>query len=336
LEKKRKKEIYLEVTKNKPYINNKNERGKKSNYLYFKMATSFEKKEEKLIKNQKKIKLKINEDNEKKENDRNDYLEKKKLKMVENMNNLHQMWKERSNLLPKYKSPLYEKILYSEENNKENEKNKLENIKRLYYEKKQYSKEKIHLPPISNILRREREGKNIGILKEIYTNRKKANLSIGSFKNLNKYENNNKNKHPINENKIQKEQKLIKSYSTSSIKDNRNIINNQKGKIIINISSNKKELKKNIRNPNDFNYLEDLKRERSSKNKKINLANNNQSDIDYAKGQIQLMEEKYNRDKELLKVKGGYANNQEFGDQLSELLVNSIKNKLNIIENMNN
>ena len=66
------------------------------------------------------------------------------------------------------------------------------------------------------------------------------------------------------------------------------------------------------------------------------MANNNQSDIDYAKGQIQLMEEKYNRDKELLKVKGGYANNQEFGDQLSELLVNSIKNKLNIIENMNN
>ena len=47
------------------------------------------------------------------------------------------------------------------------------------------------------------------------------------------------------------------------------------------------------------------------------------------------MEEKYNRDKELLKVKGGYANNQEFGDKISELLVNSIKNKLDIIENMN-
>ena len=53
------------------------------------------------------------------------------------------------------------------------------------------------------------------------------------------------------------------------------------------------------------------------------------------KGQIQLLEEKYNRDNELLKIKGGYANNQELGDKVSELLVNSIKNKLDMIENMN-
>ena len=53
------------------------------------------------------------------------------------------------------------------------------------------------------------------------------------------------------------------------------------------------------------------------------------------KGQIQLMEEKYNRDRELLKVKGGYINNQELGDKMNQLLVNSIKNKLDIIEKMN-
>ena len=339
LEKERKKEIFLEVVKNKPYINNKNTRGKKNNYLYYKMATSFEKKEEKLIKSHKN-KLKINfEDIEKKESERSDYLEKQKLKMIENMNNLHQMWKERSNLLNKYKSPLYEKIIYSEENNKEEEKNKLENIKRLYYEKEKYCKEKIHLPPISNILRREREGKKIRILKNNSTNRKQINLSIDNFKNINKYRNNNINinnkSKSINENKIQKDKKVIKSYSTPSIKKTRNIINNEKGKITINISLNKKK-EKNVRNPNDFNYLEDLKKERALKNKnEINKINNNQSNLDFAKGQIQLMEEKYNRDKELLKVKGGYANNQEFGDQLSELLVNSIKNKLNLIENIN-
>ena len=68
----------------------------------------------------------------------------------------------------------------------------------------------------------------------------------------------------------------------------------------------------------------------------MKLVNNSRnSNLDFVKGQIQLMEEKYNRDKELLKVKGGYANNQELGDKISELLVNSIKNKLDIIENMN-
>ena len=136
LEKKREKKVNKEVIKNKPFINNNNIRGQKKNYLYFKMANSFDKNEEKLLKKQKKLKLKIsdniNEENEKK---RNDYLEKKRLEMIDNINNLHNMWKERNNLLPKYKSPLYEKILDSEENNKENERNKLELKKQLYYEK---------------------------------------------------------------------------------------------------------------------------------------------------------------------------------------------------------
>ena len=305
----------------------------KKNYLYFKMANSFDKKEEKLIKKQKHIKSKLVIDNEQKDNLRNDYLEKKKKENQEKFNNLHQMWKERSDLLPKYRSPLYEKVLYSEENIKENEKNKIENKKRLYYEKEKYSKEKIHLPPISNILRRDRDQKKFDFPKSIIR-KKYSNLSIDNLKNANKYINNinNKLKNDINSSK---DQKLIKSYSNISIRSNKNLFNNQKGKITISISSNK--LKTN-RNPNDINYLEDLKKGRLSQNKNeiknIKLMNNN-SNLDYVKGQIKLMEEKYNRDRELLKVKGGYINNQELGDKMNELLVNSIKNKLDIIENMN-
>ena len=248
------------------------------------------------------------------------------------------MWKERSDLLPKYKSPLFEKVLYSEENIKESEKNKIENKKRLYYEKEKYSKEKIHLPPISNILRREREQKKNEYPKSIIR-KKYSNLSIDNLKNVKKYINNINNKINSQNNKEtnnSKERKLIKSYSNISIRNNKKMINNQKGKIIISISSNK--LKTN-RNPNDINYLEELKKERLSKNKNeiknIIFMNNKNSNLDYVKGQIKLMEEKYNRDKELLKVKGGYANNKELGDKMNELLVNSIKNKLDIIENMN-
>lgn len=341
IEKKRRKEIIMEVAKNRPYINCNNVGGQKKNYLYFKMATSFDKKEERLLKKQKNIKIKLKDNNEQKEIMRNDYLEKKKKEMKDNINNLHQMWKERSDLLPKYRSPLFEKVLYSEENMKENEKNKIENKKRLYFEKEKYSKEKIHLPPISNLLRKEREQKNIDLQKKNITKRKNSNLSIDNPKNINRYNNiNNINNNILNNSK---EKKLIKSYSSASLKNNINLLNNQKGKLIfgISINNNNKNIKNNNnRNPNDFNYLEDLRKERLSQNKNeiknMKLVNNSRnSNLDFVKGQIQLMEEKYNRDKELLKVKGGYANNQELGDKISELLVNSIKNKLDIIENMN-
>ena len=335
LEKKREKKVNKEVIKNKPFINNNNIRGQKKNYLYFKMANSFDKNEEKLLKKQKKLKLKIsdniNEENEKK---RNDYLEKKRLEMIDNINNLHNMWKERNNLLPKYKSPLYEKILDSEENNKENERNKLELKKQLYYEKEKYCKEKIRLPPISNILRKKNEKKNNNLFYKNFTKRNKSSGADPTKINNNKFiqsysinENKFLNSETTNEIINLKENKLIKSYSTSSIKNN-NLLNIKK------IGKNLNH--KNIRNPNDFNYLEELKKERNCKKNEIKYLNFGKSNnLDFIRGKIQLMEEKYHRDKELLKVKGGYAHNQELGDNVNELLVNSIKTKLDIIENMN-
>ena len=298
------------------------------------MANSFDKNEEKLLKKQKKLKLKIsdniNEENEKK---RNDYLEKKRLEMIDNINNLHNMWKERNNLLPKYKSPLYEKILDSEENNKENERNKLELKKQLYYEKEKYCKEKIRLPPISNILRKKNEKKNNNLFYKNFTKRNKSSGADPTKINNNKFiqsysinENKFLNSETTNEIINLKENKLIKSYSTSSIKNN-NLLNIKK------IGKNLNH--KNIRNPNDFNYLEELKKERNCKKNEIKYLNFGKSNnLDFIRGKIQLMEEKYHRDKELLKVKGGYAHNQELGDNVNELLVNSIKTKLDIIENM--
>ena len=331
LEKQRSKEVKLEVLKNKPFINSTNVRGKKKNYLYMKMAKSFERREKKILSAQKRKKSKLIEENEKKENERNDYLNKKKLELIENTNNLHKIWKERSNLLPKYKSPIYQKVLYSEENIKENEKNKIENRKKLYNEKEKYSKEKIHLPPINSLLRREREKKKLDFFNNKLKNIKRTNSYLQNEKysnimNINEKTNNNL-----------KEKKLIKSHSSVSINVN-NKINNKKGNIIIDNYLNNKNIKNN-RNPNDLNYLEELRKERllKNENKTVDLLNNNNKEInmDIIKEQIKIMEEKYNRDKELLKVQGGYANNQELGDKMSQLLVNSIKNKLDMIENLN-
>ena len=314
-EKSRSKKIKLEVVKTRPFINSYNKRNKK-NYLYIKMANSFEKKKEELISNSKKNK---NSADDKKEFNLNDYLTKKKIESKENTNKLHKLWKERSNILSKYKSSSYFKVLYSDEGFKQKEKNIKENIKKLYNDKEKYSKEKIHLPPISNILKREREKEYVLIKKRNILKKNNSNLSNREFKKM------------LNKEKNLKEKKITKSYSSISI----NNINKKNGIVNIYGHINKKTLK----NPKDFNYLEEIRKERlmNSENSTIDLINNNNKDVDISiiKGHIQLMEEKYKRDKELLKIQGGYAHNHELGDKMNQLLVNSIKNKLDMIENMN-
>ena len=288
-EKSRKNLIKLEVVKTRPFINSYNKRNKK-NYLYIKMANSLEKKKEETKNNPKNNKNKNNND-DKKEFNLNDYLNKKKIESKENTNKLHKLWKERSNILSKYKSSSYFKVLYSDE-------------------------EKIHLPPISNLLKREREKEYVLIKKKNILKKNNSNLSNREFKKM-----------PNKEKNL----KEIKSYSSISIS------NSNKKNGIVNIYGhlNKKALK----NPKDFNYLEEIRKERliNSENSTIDLISNNNKDIDISiiKGQIQLMEEKYKRDKELLKIQGGYAHNHELGDKMNQLLVNSIKNKLDMIENMN-
>ena len=314
-EKSRSKKIKLEVVKTRPFINSYNKRNKK-NYLYIKMANSFEKKKEELISNKKKNK---NSADDKKEFNLNDYLTKKKIESKENTNKLHKLWKERSNILSKYKSSSYFKVLYSDEGFKQREKNRKENIKKLYNDKEKYSKEKIHLPPISNILKREREKEYVLIKKRNILKKNNSNLSNREFKKM------------LNKEKNLKEKKITKSYSSISI----NNINKKNGIVNIYGHINKKTLK----NPKDFNYLEEIRKERlmNSENSTIDLISNNNKDVDISiiKGHIQLMEEKYKRDKELLKIQGGYAHNHELGDKMNQLLVNSIKNKLDMIENMN-
>ena len=314
-EKSRSKKIKLEVVKTRPFINSYNKRNKK-NYLYIKMANSFEKKKKELISNSKKNK---NSADDKKEFNLNDYLTKKKIESKENTNKLHKLWKERSNILSKYKSSSYFKVLYSDEGFKQREKNRKENIKKLYNDKEKYSKEKIHLPPISNILKREREKEYVLIKKRNILKKNNSNLSNREFKKM------------LNKEKNLKEKKITKSYSSISI----NNINKKNGIVNIYGHINKKTLK----NPKDFNYLEEIRKERlmNSENSTIDLINNNNKDVDISiiKGHIQLMEEKYKRDKELLKIQGGYTHNHELGDKMNQLLVNSIKNKLDMIENMN-
>ena len=273
-----------ELIKDKNYFtkNNNNEINIK-NYLYFKLEKSFEEKEKEYINNSKKKKIiKRNEkDIEKK---RKEYLNKKRIESMENINNLHKMWKERNNKLIPFKSHLFEKILLSEEDTKKLEKDKIENKKLLIVKKENFIKEKIQLPPINYLLKKENSPK-----KELTRNKNKINY-IRIIKRPNPIENN------------------IIIYKEKSMKSDR-----------------------------DFNYLEELKKGRLSQNKSENyLLNdiNRKINIEDGKRKVKLLEDQYNMNKKLLRIKGGYANDIDLAIKIDNLLIKKTANKLDMVENL--
>ena len=273
-----------ELIKDKNYFtkNNNNEINIK-NYLYFKLEKSFDEKEKEYINNSKKKKIiKRNEkDTEKK---RKEYLNKKRIESMENINNLHKMWKERNNKLIPFKSHLFEKILLSEEDTKKLEKDKIENKKSLLIKKENFIKEKIQLPPINYLLKKENSSK-----KELIRNKNKINY-IRIIKRPNPIENN------------------IIIYKEKSMKSDR-----------------------------DFNYLEELKKGRLSQNKSENYLLddiNRKINIENGKRKAKLLEDQYNMNKKLLRIKGGYANDIDLANKIDNLLIKKIENKLDMVENI--
>ena len=126
----KKEENNLSNKKNKSFINNIIKPNKKSGYLYKKMTNSFDEKEQNYIKE--KLKSKIYDIKKLSKLDIKYNSLKKKIIKLEKLDNLHKLWKERSELLPKYVSPLFKNIISSEENEKKNEKDKIEKKKLLY------------------------------------------------------------------------------------------------------------------------------------------------------------------------------------------------------------
>ena len=330
----RKKEMNIKTEKIKPFINNIFEKGRNKNYLYIKMATSFEKNEEE-YKN-KILKNKLNDEKERnKKLDKKDFITKKKLELVENSKILHQIWKERTDLLPKYVSPMYGKVISSENYIKENEKNRQENKKRLFDLRQKYGKEKVHLPLISNILQRKNDKKDMktkilksGIQKHV--NNSAMNIKVIQ---INKRNSENIVEKKIVKNNLTEKKKFTKSYSYTNFNNNlkNNISNSNKSNIILENNSAESQ-KKN----SEKNNINEIRRNKLLINKKLNKDVNkaNGINVDVIKGKIEMMEDKYKRGKELIKAKGGYIQNKELGDQMNNILIDSIKNKLDIIENL--
>ena len=85
--------------------------------------------------------------------------------------------------------------------------------------------------------------------------------------------------------------------------------------------------------------MEEIRKNRILKNNDIknnnlskDLFNSDNYDSNL-ENKIEAMESKYRRNKQLLKIKGGYLNNIELSDNMNELLIDCIKQKLSLIEN---
>jgi hypothetical protein len=300
----------------------------KQNYLFFKMENSYEEKEKLFYKNIKQNKkqeiigkeeLKIL--HQKYKEQEKQLKEKKSSKIIE----LKKEWRSNSLLLPKYKSPIM-KIIQKEENKKIQEEFAEKNIKKKYYEKK-FSIE-IPLPKISEKLRKENIKQNLSL------NNLQGQDRVKYIKDeVDKVKEFVKKGHDI-ENKRFKQSNIL---TRRKMNEKFNIYKPQFKMINKAENKNESEKKNNIKVKN---YLNEAKK---NTNKKIiwdRYLNEDEEDnkvmnIKNIQGQIEGLDNNVQMKKEIIKINGGFLNNQKLGNDLSNMLINSINGKISLIKAMN-
>ena len=321
-----------------------------NNYLYNRLANQFNENEQKFINLQIGAKKKMSGIEEisivKRRIIECKYeLEKRR---IEKTNEMKQLWHSRSVSVAKYPSNILKQL--SEFNSKkleEEEKQKMQKVV-LSKERERYVKQNVALPPINEKLKSEREKRQITFLNMEGRERVKCIKNEIDKKIKNKYsivediilkklenkktnrDNNSKSKEKIGS------KSLIRSSSDANMSKN----NNLKIKNLLGKSLSPSKLK--MKNPHEINYLEQLRKERKifSQNyvdwdKEIkNVTNEKKGSLENIKRQIEYLDEKFKMEKNLIKVKGGYLNNQELGDNMNKMIINAIRGKLALIDNM--
>jgi len=260
--KERKKKIDEQILKIKEQI--KNERNKVhplKNYLFYKMANSFEEKERILLKNKKLEKKaqivgkdELRQLHEKMKETKMELEKKAKEKAI----SMKKSWHSRSLVLPKYKSPIIKIIEENEKKKIKEEEEKQIKKNKFYEDKKNYFKDMVLLPKINKSLRNDIIKKNFSILNLHGKNRvkyiKEELKKIGKMRQDNY---NIENKRFKQSNSLSKYNKIINNDKNSYSKIN-------KTDKIVKSSNNNKITKINRINKSD---------------KKINLNKNNSADL---------------------------------------------------------
>ena len=347
---KRKLEVDEKMKEAKKFIKNTSNYDPKK-YLYNRLANQFEENEKKFLQSHKLDKRKVSGIEEisivKRRIIECKYeLEKRR---IEKTNEMRELWHSRSVAVAKYPSNILKQINeYELKKNEEEEKQKMKKLV-LSKEKERFVKENINLPPICEKLKMEREkrlntylnleGKErVKRIKNEFDKKIKNRYSSVEEAILKKIEiqKASRDKRLIKYKELETSGKMIKSASDVNI----NKYNNLKVKNLMGNSLSPDKIRK--RKPNEINYLEQLRKEKKIYSKNyINWnkeLNNIQSEkggsIDNIKKQIDYLDEKFQMEKNLIKLKGGYINNQELGNEMNNLIINSIRGKLALMEKM--
>ena len=240
--------------------------------------------------------------------------------------NMKKLWNSRSMLLKQYQKSNG----YKTEQNKDIIIMKNDKIKN----RKDYSETKVKLPPIDEKLKEESEWRLIDIknLKDKerinYVNKKyiqKGLKIFNSFHNLN-----HGKKFVFRKNNC---------FSHEKIRSN---THNLKYKNLLIKNNNTVKKKKEV-SPKEINYLKELKNKKKREFHKWNIyiKNKEVKEIDtegitLINKKIERLDEKVRLSKEIMNLNGGFKKNLELGNELNNLLIDSIKGKIAILDELYN
>ena len=298
----------------------------KQNYLFFKMENSYEEREKLFYKNMKlnrKINILGKEElkhfYQKFKEQQKELKEKANTKKIE----LKKEWRSNSLLLPKYKSPIMN-IIKKEENEKIKEKCEEKNIKRKNLEKK-FNIE-IPLPKISEKLRKENLKQNLNL------NSLQGVHRVKYIKDeLDKIKETVKKEHDIEKKRYKQSNMLTRHRINDKIFQKK--LECKTLNKVDNTSKRNKERKAVIKN-----YLNENKKNSNKKiiwDRYLNEEDNKVTNIKNIKGQIEGLDNNVEIKKEIIKINGGILNNNKLGNDLSNILINSINGKISLIKAMN-
>ena len=326
IEKRKKKntEILLKIKEIKKEPKNKL-------YLYQKQEKKFLNNEKNLVKlenNKRKVLMKhINSDEfiEMRKN-YEQISSKKKLESKLKIENIKKSWVARKKLVPLYINPLSKLVTEEDNKSKQEEKNKILKIKSLKNIQKNYSKDKIP-KPIKKITDKiiKNENKNFHLNKPYF-------VKSNSYSNLLKQNAVIEYKKKIKNNMIDK--------NNSSEKDNlslrfgsENIRQNGGKKKVMDYLEERRKIKFNKERRKSFSglsnsdYTSCIDIKNLIKNKGMN-----ENTFKIAKLKLDSLEEKAKQKNLLLKYSGGISNKPELGNEVCDLMIDSIQAKLSLIK----
>ena len=326
----------------------KSQKKQTKDYLFYQVKQKYENNEKKLVDKinmMKKDSLVTKEELEELANKRN---ERKKIledDLSERKINLIKMWKYRSQKLPVYKHPIVN-ILEDEHLDKiEDEEEQQEQKEKNEQTKKSYQPPPVRVNPK---LKKIREKRFLISPKESVTqteteNKKRLLKNLDFMANIieaAKEENMEKNKLKMNHNiKTEKNKnqkiRIVKSLDTNENRKKHNYqLHPKPEKPIDYLKEIMKGKKGNKRIEKKDEGVGDMLAELKDHNHTIKGRNQIIDTLDMIKSKTTAIDQKVSEKKEFMKVKGGYINNTNIGDEVGDLLIESIQTKLSLLNKL--